>query len=162
MSVWCKCRETECELTYLYNQPSCNFHFLRDHHYNVRHLLHKLNHCICESSTSIRGHMSLNTGSTLPKVARIRQQLVEKTASQMHVAPRIVVFCWSCPRHAPDDVIIHCGYQKLPLDGAVIGTFEYCSISYWPRPPHFFGEKFQKNLSFFLIKSPLFLAKLCQ
>ena len=75
MSVWCKCRETECELTYLYNQPSCNFHFLRDHHYNVRHLLHKLNHCICESSTSIRGHMSLNTGSTLPKVARFRQQL---------------------------------------------------------------------------------------
>ena len=27
------------------------------------------------------------------------------------------------PRHAPDDVIIHCGYYRLPLDGAVIETF---------------------------------------
>ena len=33
-----------------------------------------------------------------------------------------------CPRHAPDDVIIHCGYHRLPLDGTVIGTFEYCSV----------------------------------
>ena len=28
------------------------------------------------------------------------------------------------PRHAPDDVIIHCGYDRLPPDGAVIGTFD--------------------------------------
>ena len=33
-----------------------------------------------------------------------------------------------CPRYAPDDIIIHCGYYRLPQDGAVIGTFEHCSV----------------------------------
>ena len=36
----------------------------------------------------------------------------------------------SCPRHASDDVIItaECRYHRLPPDGAVIETFEFCSL----------------------------------
>ena len=55
-------------------------------------------------------------------------------ASQMHVAPRIAVHCWQyAPDVVPDmpqmmllptaDII-----QRLPLDGAVVGTFEYCPV----------------------------------
>ena len=44
--------------------------------------------------------------------------------------PLLTIWPRCCPRHAPDDVIIQCGYQRLSLDGAVIGTFEHYSGSY--------------------------------
>ena len=59
----------------------------------------------------------------------------------MHVAPQIAVHCWQYAPDvgpampiAPDDVIIHCGYQRLSLDGAVIGTFEHCSFIFLIEP----------------------------
>ena len=44
--------------------------------------------------------------------------LGQKTASEMHVAPRIVVHCCSWL----SIVVIHCGYHRLAPDGAVIET----------------------------------------
>ena len=47
----------------------------------------------------------------------------------MHEAPQIVVHCYpllSIVVHCYPSVhivVIHCGYHRLPLDGAVIGTF---------------------------------------
>ena len=51
----------------------------------------------------------------------------KKTPSQMHLAP------WIAVQYAPDvvsDMPQICGYQRLPLDGAVIGTFKkyVCSL----------------------------------
>ena len=49
-----------------------------------------------------------------------------KRASLMHVAPRIAVHCW---QYAPDVVSdMPRIYQRLPLDGAVIGTFDFCLV----------------------------------
>ena len=72
---------------------------------------------------------------SLPLISFLSCPCYWKAASQMHVAPQIAVQCplltiyaRCCPRHALDDVIIHCRYQRLPLEGSVIRTFEYCSV----------------------------------
>ena len=65
---------------------------------------------------------------------RHQSDVKEKTALQMHVAPQIAVHCCQyAPDVVPDmpqmmllptaDMI-----QRLPLDGAVIGTFEFCPV----------------------------------
>ena len=43
-------------------------------------------------------------------------------------APAVIFYVTLANEDTQDDAIIHCGYHILPLDGAVIGTFEYCSV----------------------------------
>ena len=50
---------------------------------------------------------------------------ITDVCSTADCCPLLTICPRCCPRHAPD---IECGYHRLPLDGAVIGTFEYCSV----------------------------------
>ena len=59
---------------------------------------------------------------------------ITDACSTADCCPLLTICPRCCPRHAPDDVIIHCGYQRLPLDGAVIGTFEHCSFIFLIEP----------------------------
>ena len=52
---------------------------------------------------------------------------ITDACSAAHCCPLLTICPRCCPRHAPDDIIIHCGYQRLPLDGAVFQTFDRCS-----------------------------------
>ena len=64
----------------------------------------------------------------LPFGGTVRKNGITDACSTADCCPLLTICPRCCPRHAPDDVIIHCGYHRLPLDGAVIGTFEYCSV----------------------------------
>ena len=58
----------------------------------------------------------------------LRAPAVLKTASQMHIAPQIAVHIGDNMPQKLSQMCPRCGYQKLPPDGAVIETFDYCSV----------------------------------
>ena len=46
----------------------------------------------------------------------------------MHIAPQIAVHIGDNMPQKLSQMCPRCGYQKLPPDGAVIETFDYCSV----------------------------------
>ena len=86
---------------------------------------------ICRSLEWWRWNKGNSLGLQFHKVTephKLQKNGITDACSTADCCPLLTICPRCCPRHAPDDVIIHCGYHRLPLDGAVIGTFEYCSV----------------------------------